>query len=126
MLNLYPYNSAHVMVAPHRHVPTPELLSDNELLDLFKTVNIVIEALRKEYNPQGFNVGMNIGRVAGAGIEGHIHVHVVPRWSGDTNFMPVIAGTKVLPEDLKTTWRRIKKAIEGVITRKAINSTGSG
>ena len=118
MLNLYPYNSAHVMVAPQRHVPSLELLSDDELLDLFKTVNLVIEALRREYKPHGFNVGINIGRVAGAGIESHVHVHVVPRWSGDTNFMPVIAGTKVLPEDLRITWQRVRKAIEDVIATR--------
>ena len=111
MLNLYPYNTAHVMVAPHRHVPSIELLSEDELLDLFKTVNLIIKALRNEYRPQGFNIGINIGRVAGAGIEGHVHVHVVPRWSGDSNFMPIIAGVKVIPEDLRTTWMRIRKSI---------------
>ncbi len=118
MLNLYPYNTAHTMVAPLRHVPSIELLSDEELLDLFKTVRLVMKALREEYKPHGFNVGINVGRVAGAGIESHVHVHVVPRWSGDTNFMPVIAGTKVLPEDLRTTWARVKKAIERVVSKE--------
>ncbi len=116
MLNLYPYNTAHTMVAPRRHVPSIELLTDEELLDLFKLVSVVMKALRMEYKPQGFNVGVNVGRVAGAGIESHVHVHVVPRWSGDTNFMPVIAGTKVIPEDLRTTWRRVKKAISLVLS----------
>ena len=112
MLNLYPYNTAHTMVAPLRHVPSIELLSDEELLDLFKTVALVMKGIRREYSPHGFNVGINVGRVAGAGIESHVHVHVVPRWSGDTNFMPVVAGTKVIPEDLRTTWVRVKRGIE--------------
>ena len=118
LLNLYPYNTAHVMVAPVKHVPSIEVLSDEELLDLMKVVNLVIQAIREEYRPQGFNVGINIGRVAGAGIESHVHVHIVPRWSGDTNFMPVIAGTKVLPEDLKTTWVRVRRAIEKVLGKR--------
>ena len=118
LLNLYPYNTAHVMVAPVKHVPSIEVLSDEELLDLMKVVNLVIKAVREEYRPQGFNVGINIGRVAGAGIESHVHVHIVPRWSGDTNFMPVIAGTKVLPEDLRTTWMRVRRAIERVVRER--------
>jgi len=115
MLNLYPYNTAHTMIAPLRHVPSIELLNDEELLDLFKTVTLVMRSIRREYSPHGFNVGINVGRVAGAGIESHVHVHVVPRWSGDTNFMPVVAGTKVMPEDLRTTWARIRRAIELVL-----------
>ncbi len=118
MLNLYPYNTAHTMVAPLRHVPSIELLSEEELLDLFKTVNVVIQALREEYHPDGFNVGINIGRAAGAGIEQHVHVHIVPRWVGDTNFMPVIGNTKVLPESLETTWLRLRKAIERIIASR--------
>jgi len=116
MLNLYPYNTAHVMVAPKRHVPSTELLSDEELLDLFNTVNLVMRAIREEYNPHGFNVGMNIGRAAGAGIENHVHVHIVPRWVGDANYMPIIANTKVLPENLDRTWTRIRKAIERILS----------
>ncbi len=114
MLNLYPYNTAHVMVAPKRHVSRPNLLSDEELLDLYKVVNLVIEALDREYKPHGYNVGMNIGRIAGAGIEAHLHVHIVPRWSGDTNFMPVIANVKVMPEDLRETFRRVREAISSL------------
>ncbi len=115
MLNLYPYNTAHVMVAPKRHVPRPNLLSDEELLDLYKVVNLVIEALDREYKPHGYNVGMNIGRIAGAGIEAHLHVHIVPRWSGDTNFMPVIGNVKVIPEDLGETFRRVREAISSLL-----------
>jgi len=116
MLNLYPYNTAHVMVAPKRHVPSIELLSNEEMLDLWRTVSIVMKAIRLEYSPHGFNIGINIGRVAGAGIEHHVHVHVVPRWNGDTNFMPVVSGVKVMPEDLRSTWLRIRSAIQKVLS----------
>lgn len=112
MLNIYPYNTAHVMVAPARHVPRPDLLTEDEVVDMHKVVTLVMKAIEDEYSPQGFNIGVNVGRVAGAGIEAHMHVHIVPRWNGDTNFMPVIAGTKVIPEDLGTTWERIRKAIQ--------------
>ncbi|MDK6028303.1 HIT domain-containing protein [Ignisphaera sp. 4213-co] len=112
LLNRYPYNNGHVMIAPTRHVPSFEMLSDDELLDLVKTVSIVLKALRNCYNPQGFNIGANIGKAAGAGIEGHLHIHVVPRWNGDTNFMPVIANAKVIPEDLNASWRKIRSCLE--------------
>ncbi|MEM1682617.1 MAG: HIT domain-containing protein [Ignisphaera sp.] len=112
MLNRYPYNNGHTMIAPIRHVPSPELLSDEELLDLVKTVNTIILAIRQNYNPDGINIGANIGKAAGAGIEGHLHIHVVPRWYGDTNFMPVIANTKVMPESLDETWRKLKEYID--------------
>jgi ATP adenylyltransferase len=114
MLNKYPYNSGHVMVAPIRHVPSIELLSDEELLDLSKTVTLIVKAIRECYKPDGINIGVNIGRAAGAGIESHLHVHIVPRWNGDTNFMPVIAGAKVIPEDLHNTWIKIKYCIEKI------------
>jgi ATP adenylyltransferase len=114
VLNIYPYNTAHVMVAPKRHVPRPDLLSDEEVADLHKTLILTIKAVEKEYNPQGFNIGMNIGRVAGAGVEGHMHIHVVPRWMGDSNFMPVIGETKVIPEDLTQTYRRLKASFNSL------------
>lgn len=108
MLNIFPYNTAHVMIAPVRHVARIEQLSREEVLDLFEVLSRVVKAIEQEYSPQGYNIGVNIGRVAGAGVESHIHVHVVPRWLGDTNFMPVIAGTKVMPEDLRSTYARLK------------------
>lgn len=111
MLNAYPYNTAHIMIAPKRHVPRIELLNDYEVLDLFSLAKAVIRAIDEEYKPEGFNIGMNIGKVAGAGIESHIHIHIVPRWLGDTNFMPVIAYTKVMPEDLGTTLTRLKTRV---------------
>lgn len=101
MLNLYPYNNGHVMVAPYRHVKSLELLSDVELSDLMKLVNKIKVALDKKLKPDGFNIGLNIGRVGGAGFAGHVHVHVVPRWLGDTNFMPITADTKVVSESLE-------------------------
>ncbi len=116
MLNRYPYNNGHVMVAPIRHVPSIELLNDEELLDLMKTIALVIRAIRLCYNPHGLNIGSNIGKAAGAGIEHHVHIHIVPRWIGDTNFMPTIAFSKVIPEDLNTTWNKLKKCIESSIT----------
>lgn len=108
MLNAYPYNTAHVMVAPKRHVARIELLQDHEVMDLFSLTKEVIRAIDEEYKPEGYNIGINIGKVAGAGVEAHIHIHIVPRWLGDTNFMPVLASTKVIPEDLRTTLTRLK------------------
>ncbi|RLI08684.1 hypothetical protein DRO32_01900, partial [Candidatus Bathyarchaeota archaeon] len=90
VLNIYPYNTGHVMVAPYRHVAYPTDLTEEEMLELWETVNMAMRAIEMAYSPHGFNIGMNIGRVAGAGVEDHLHVHVVPRWLGDTNFMPVL------------------------------------
>lgn len=111
ILNRYPYNNAHVMVAPKRHIPSTELLTTDELIDLMTTLNTILSVVRKCYNPHGFNIGANIGRAAGAGIEGHIHIHIVPRWNGDTNFMPVLARAKVIPEDLRETWRKLRNCL---------------
>ena len=113
MLNAYPYNTGHVMVAPRRHVPRVEMLYDYEALDLFNSLKTIIECLNEEYRPDGYNIGINIGKVAGAGVEAHLHIHVVPRWLGDTNYMPIIADTKVMPEDLKTTLTRLKSRLAG-------------
>jgi len=112
LMNRYPYNPGHLMVAPYRHVPSPEMLSQEESADLWNSLMISIDVIRRAMNPDGFNIGMNLGRVAGAGFEGHIHIHVVPRWSGDTNFMPVISDTKVLGEALESTYRRLKEVME--------------
>jgi ATP adenylyltransferase len=107
ILNRYPYNPGHLMVAPFRHVGELEEAKEEELADLDRLLQRSIGALKEEYEPQGFNIGMNLGRVAGAGIPDHVHWHVVPRWNGDTNFMPVIGQTKVLPELLAETWKRL-------------------
>ncbi len=119
MLNLYPYNVGHVLVAPRKHKARLADLSPEETLDLGAWLALVEGALRREYRPHGLNVGMNLGRTAGAGVLGHLHWHVVPRWNGDSNFMPVIADTKVLPEALDRTYARIRRALEGEMARAA-------
>ena len=106
-LNLYPYNNGHLMVLPYRHVDDIAGLAPEESSDLMILVTQAREALGTALNPDGFNVGMNLGRAAGAGIPSHLHFHIVPRWNGDTNFMPVTADTKVLPETLEETKRRL-------------------
>lgn len=100
VLNIYPYNNAHVMVAPRRHVKSLELLADRELLGLLKLTNYTKKKIDKYLKPAGYNIGLNIGRVAGAGFPGHVHIHIVPRWKGDTNFMPVVSGIKVVSRSL--------------------------
>jgi ATP adenylyltransferase len=103
VLNLYPYNPGHVMVVPYRHVADYTDLGGTETAELAEFTKLAMGALRAASGAQGFNIGMNMGTVAGAGIAGHLHQHVVPRWGGDTNFMPVVAGTKVLPQLLSDT-----------------------
>jgi ATP adenylyltransferase len=117
MLNLYPYNVGHMLIAPRRHASSLADLTREESLALTEWLGRVEAALTKEYRAQGFNVGLNLGRAAGAGILGHLHWHVVPRWSGDTNFMPVTANTKVMPESLDRTYERVGKALAAVDRR---------
>tara|TARA_B100000315_G_C14215630_1_gene424128 strand:- start:46 stop:516 length:471 start_codon:yes stop_codon:yes gene_type:complete len=109
ILNLYPYNNAHVMVAPNRHVKTLELLNDVELLDLFKLVNGTKLKIDKFLKPAGYNIGLNVGRVAGAGFPGHTHIHVVPRWRGDANFMPIIGNAKIISYSLDDMWKMLRR-----------------
>jgi len=108
ILNKYPYNTGHLMIVPYRHLDSPEELTAGERHEHLDMVIRAIAVLRRELSPQGFNTGMNIGKVAGAGIADHIHTHIVPRWQGDTNFMPVIADTRVVPEALAETYRKLK------------------
>ncbi len=110
LLNKFPYASGHLMVAPHRHGSTFDDLADAEALEVHRLAVAAIEALEAVFAPQGFNVGWNLGRVAGAGIVDHGHLHVVPRWNGDTNFMPVLADVKVIPEHLAETRRKLQEA----------------
>ncbi len=109
MMNLYPYNSGHLMVAPFRHLATIEDLTDRESVLLFRLAGTSIRILDRVMKPQGYNLGMNLGRVAGAGVLGHLHLHIVPRWSGDTNFMPVLGETKVVAEALAATYKKLKR-----------------
>jgi ATP adenylyltransferase len=111
MLNNFPYNGGHLMVIPYREVPDFNDLTDGELLELMTLMRRCQSALTKAMQPHGFNIGVNLGRVAGAGIEQHLHIHVVPRWNGDVNFMPVVAGTTVLPEALKETAAKLRAAL---------------
>lgn len=111
MLNAFPYNTGHLMVAPYRHLDSIAALSADERLDLIHLLGRAEDALRREYRPHGFNVGVNLGAAAGAGVVGHLHAHLVPRWTGDTNFMGTVGDTKVLPETLDRTFERIRRAL---------------
>jgi len=104
LLNRYPYNNGHLLVAPRRHRARLDELTAEEQLDLIRQVSQMILLLEKVVRPEGFNVGLNLGRAAGAGLPGHLHWHVVPRWVGDTNFMPTLAAVKIIPQALETLW----------------------
>jgi len=110
LLNKYPYSSGHFMVAPKRHVGEYGALEDDEVLELHRLASAGMAALAQLYAPQGYNLGWNLGRVAGAGIVDHVHLHVVPRWGGDTNFMPVLADTRVMPQTLEQSYEALKGA----------------
>ena len=108
MMNLFPYNSGHLMVAPYAHVKSLESLSDAVVLELMRLTTLSLRILRATIRPDGFNVGINLGQASGAGIEAHVHLHIVPRWSGDTNFMPLFSETRVIPEHLRETYRKLR------------------
>ena len=109
LVNRFPYSSGHVMVAPVRHVGELGGLSDDEALAIHRLAARAVEALGREYGADGYNLGWNLGRVAGAGVVDHVHLHVVPRWSGDTNFMPVLADVHVMPQHLDAAWQAIRR-----------------
>lgn len=108
MLNIYPYNNGHLMIAPYRHLPNLNGLDPKEQADLMGTLGKSMEVLTRALEPEGFNTGMNVGRISGAGVVDHLHIHVVPRWAADTNFMPVIAETKVIAQHLTTTYEQLR------------------
>ena len=112
MLNIFPYNNGHIMVSPLRHIKELSGLKEVEILDLFKTLNKVTRGLNLVLKPDGFNIGINISRSAGAGIPGHLHIHIVPRWQGDTNFMPVVSDTKIVSQSLDELYKQLKKVIK--------------
>ena len=112
ILNRYPYTNGHLMVVPYEHQPSFEVLSQEIRMDLMELMTQAVQVLTKVYSPGGFNVGANIGAVAGAGVTGHIHFHVLPRWGGDTNFMTTLSGTRVLPETLEETFQRVSQTWE--------------
>ena len=113
ILNAYPYASGHLMAVANRHIGVLTVAETAELTDMMRLVQRGVEALSVEYRPDGFNVGLNQGRAAGAGIEDHLHIHGVPRWGGDSNFVSVLGDTRVLPETLETTWERLKGRLGG-------------
>jgi ATP adenylyltransferase len=115
ILNRYPYNNGHLMVAPRRHVGDFPSLPADELDDLNRLLQTAVRLVTQVYRPEGANLGMNLGPEAGAGIPGHLHWHVVPRWRGDTNFMPVVAETKVMIEHLDRTWAALRPAFDGAL-----------
>lgn len=110
ILNAYPYNPGHLMVAPYRHTAEYDLLCDEEMSELHRLGAKSVSVLKKVMAPQGFNLGINLGKVAGAGFDEHLHLHVVPRWNGDTNFMPAIAEVRVVAEALSATYKKIREA----------------
>lgn len=107
IMNKYPYNNGHLMVVPYLHTSSFDGLSDNEMFDLIKTTRFSVDCLKKAFSPEGFNIGINIGEAAGAGIEEHIHIHIVPRWVGDSSFMAVLAEVNVIPEHILQTYDRL-------------------
>lgn len=115
ILNLYPYNSGHLMVVPNRHIPSLVAATPDELTELMRLTRDAEVALTEAYRPQGINVGINLGRPAGAGVLDHVHIHVVPRWTGDTNFMSVIGDTRVLPEEIGETKKRLQPIFERLL-----------
>jgi ATP adenylyltransferase len=108
ILNNYPYNPGHLMIVPYRHLDTPGKMTPQERNEHYEIVSRCVEVLKQELRPDGFNLGMNLGKVAGAGIDDHIHTHIVPRWNGDTNYMTVVSETRVVPEALAETYRKLK------------------
>jgi len=114
VMNRYPYNNGHLLIVPYQHTSDMALLSNGERLDLFKLLENAQKVLQSVMQPQGFNIGMNLGRLAGAGITEHLHFHVVPRWGGDTNFMPIVGHTKVISEALEITCQHLRNAFESI------------
>jgi ATP adenylyltransferase len=115
MMNLYPYNNGHLMIVPKRHVGALEQITIEESHELMEQILLAEKVLNEIYKPQGFNIGANLGRAGGAGIEDHIHFHIVPRWSGDTNFMPVIGEVKVISQDLAESKKRLLAGYKDIL-----------
>jgi ATP adenylyltransferase len=111
VLNTYPYTGGHLLIVPYRQAPDLNALTDEELTDLLKLTRRCQNALTRVMKPEGFNIGLNLGKVAGAGVVGHLHIHIVPRWQGDTNFMPVLANTVVVPEALRELAAKLRAAL---------------
>jgi ATP adenylyltransferase len=115
ILNAFPYSNGHLMVVPYQHTASMDTLSEEEMLDVMRLTRVAIRALKATFKPDGFNLGVNMGRVAGAGIADHLHWHIVPRWNGDTNFMPVLADVRVIPESLEVVYSRVAEQIPAAL-----------
>ena len=113
LLNLYPYTNGHIMIAPYAHVARLEDAAEDAAAELMRIAQRAERHLREVYHPEGFNLGMNVGKAAGAGVAGHIHMHLLPRWVGDANFMTTVGETRILPEDLDVTYRKLSQAFAG-------------
>src|SRR5579875_1376813 len=124
IMNLYPYNNGHLMIAPYVHEPGIQQLDAATLADIMATAQKCLTALGAAMGPQGYNMGINQGTVAGAGIADHMHLHIVPRWNGDTNFMPVLADVKVMPDFLQNTYRQIRKELEPLMAATSTATPG--
>jgi len=115
IMNAFPYNNGHMMVVPRRHTSTLAGWSEEERAEFLELADLAVEILKRTMNPNGFNIGINMGECAGAGIRDHIHLHIVPRWSGDCNFMPVFADTRVIPEHIQATYEKLQAALKEVL-----------
>ncbi|MCK4716735.1 MAG: HIT domain-containing protein [Candidatus Marinimicrobia bacterium] len=109
IMNYYPYNNGHLMITPYEHISDFDDLDDQTKLEMMNYINVCTKALKEKLRAEGFNIGINIGQVAGAGVKDHLHIHVVPRWNGDTNFMPTIGSIKVISQGLEDTWKSLKQ-----------------
>ena len=123
LLNRYPYNNGHLLVAPQRHVARLDELGDELQLEVSQTITRMVGVLEKVMQPQGFNIGLNLGRAAGAGVPGHLHWHIVPRWIGDTNFMPTIAGVHTIPQSLEALWELLTAELGKIIEVAKLNAS---
>ena len=108
ILNIFPYNNGHILIVPYRHIDSIEKMSDDEILEMFSFIKNTTKQIKAKLKAQGFNIGFNIGKIAGAGIDKHLHVHIVPRWQADTNFMPVLSGTKIISQSLEELYSILK------------------
>jgi ATP adenylyltransferase len=118
IMNAFPYNNGHIMIVPYRHTSSLEGWSSEEQQGMMELADLAITLLKKTIRPDGFNLGINMGQVAGAGILDHVHLHIVPRWNGDTNFMPVLADTRVISEHLKVTYNKLVKTLDEMLGKK--------
>ena len=118
IMNVFPYNNGHLMVVPNKHVPNLNGLNKDEISDLFTSVQLCEKILHRTYSPDGINIGLNLGKAAGAGIDEHLHVHIVPRWNGDVNFMTSICGTRVIPESFELAYTKLKEQFDNEKSEK--------